>query len=214
MTWHIGLSMKRLKDLKTRGELYSKLFNNYKNLRVDKTKSMAWRDLCPVVGITEQRAKAFLTGLFEDIPEETFLKLLNIIEMQIGDFNSFAKKTAISGIGIYDKALITPTASNTPTEAVAASTKSFQASVPSMPALTPSQKTTPAASTAPAAKTMRLENYTEEPLIVIYDKAANVLTIHPNYPDAKVPNSTTRQVVLLHNAVSFYNKISPGKGNL
>jgi len=106
--WYDKLSLRGVKELKTRGELYAKLFTNYKKMR-DKsdTRSMAVKDVAVAVGLTDSRLQAFFGGMFEDVPTDTFILLLNYIKLDMAAFNNYGKNTSIPGLGVFSEIPVT-----------------------------------------------------------------------------------------------------------
>lgn len=205
--WYDKLSLRGVKELKTRGELYAKLFTNYKKMR-DKidTRSMAVKDVAAAVGLTDSRLQAFFGGMFEDVPTDTFILLLSYIKLDTAAFNNYGKNTSIPGLGIFSEIPVTKPAAPAVTKPAAP-----VVTKPSAPA--PQKPTAPAAKpSAPAQTKMQIENYVEEPLVIYYDASTNTLAIHPNYAENKLPKD--KKVILLHNAVIFAGKVVPGKASL
>ncbi|MFA5485361.1 MAG: hypothetical protein WC260_03905 [Candidatus Pacearchaeota archaeon] len=195
--WYDKLSLRGVKELKTRGELYAKLFTNYKKMR-DKsdTRSMAVKDVAVAVGLTDSRLQAFFGGMFEDVPTDTFVLLLGYIKLDMAAFNNYGKNTSIPGLGVFSEIPVTKPAA--------------PVAKPAAPVAKPAAPVAKPA--APAQTKMQIENYVEEPLVIYYDASTNTLAIHPNYAENKLPKD--KKVILLHNAVIFAGKVVPGKASL
>jgi len=215
--WYDKLSLRGVKELKTRGELYAKLFTNYKKMR-DKsdTRSMAVKDVAAAVGLTDSRLQAFFGGMFEDVPTDTFVLLLSYIKLDMAAFNNYGKNTSIPGLGVFSEIPVTkPTAPVAPQKPVApaAPQKPVAPGAPQKPVAPAAKPAAPAAKpSAPAQTKMQIENYVEEPLVIYHDASTNTLAIHPNYAENKLPKD--KKVILLHNAVIFAGKVVPGKASL
>lgn len=221
--WYDKLSLRGVKELKTKGELYAKLFTNYKKLR-DKSddRSMAVKDVAAAVGLTDSRLQAFFGGMFEDVPTDTFVLLLGYIKLDMAAFNNYGKNTSIPGLGVFSEIPVTkPAATAAPQKPAApAATKPAApvvtkpaAPVVTKPSASASKPPAPAARpSAPAQTKMQIENYVEEPLVIYYDAGTSTLAIHPNYAENKLPKD--KKVILLHNAVIFAGKVVPGKASL
>lgn len=214
--WYDKLSLRGVKELKTKGELYAKLFTNYKKMR-DKTdtRSMAVKDVAAAVGLTDSRLQAFFGGMFEDVPTDTFVLLLGYIKLDMAAFNNYGKNTSIPGLGVFSEIPVTkPTAPVAPQKPVAPVAPQKPVSPAAKPSASVPKPTAPAATkpSAPAQTKMQIENYVEEPLVIYYDASTNTLAIHPNYAENKLPKD--KKVILLHNAVIFAGKVVPGKASL
>jgi hypothetical protein len=214
--WYDKLSLRGVKELKTKGELYAKLFTNYKKMR-DKSdaRSMAVKDVAAAVGLTDSRLQAFFGGMFEDVPTDTFVLLLGYIKLDMAAFNNYGKNTSIPGLGVFSEIPVTkPAAPAAPQKPAAPVVTKPAAPVVTKPSASVPKPTAPAATkpSAPAQTKMQIENYVEEPLVIYYDTSTNTLAIHPNYAENKLPKD--KKVILLHNAVIFAGKVVPGKASL
>jgi hypothetical protein len=196
--WHDGLTLRGYKSLTTKGVLFSKLFSNFKN--ITKTKLLT-RELAETAGLLEHRYKMFVDGLFEDIPQEALDKLLTQIQMTWDDFKSFAKKTAIPGMGVHDPSLLVP-----PKETAPATQQTASHIVQKPP--TGNTKS----EMQNKNKTIQVMNFVEEALVLLYNHEDGILEIHPNYQ--KIPAKAKFKPILLTNSVLFGNNVVPGKGEL
>lgn len=220
--WHDGLTMRGLKSIKTEGELFSKLFNNYKKHRRtnESLRQLTHRDLSLLANLTEARLSHFLAGVFEDIPNESKQALLSAILITHEEFRDFGKDTSIPDIGVFAPIAVT-SGQLTPTKA---------APKPQIPAKTAPEpriadKAThtdrPASKTASlgiksSAKPLKIENYIEEALVIVFDSNTNTLKINLSASYEKTAPKTTsaQKVIIAHGAVVFSGKFVPGKAEV
>ncbi len=222
--WYENLSLRNTKDITTKGALFSKLYGNYKKQKG----KLTLKDLATMADLTEARLKAFMDGLFENISDDGHAALINAIELPIERYDIFAKNTAIQSgqtqtPAVAAQAVVmqpTPTPTPTPKPKPEIPTAVIKPAVPPKPVTQPKPETQ-TAQTKPAAvasKTVKLsditlENYVEEPFLLIYNQAENKIEIHPNYAKEIKPKAG-QKMVLLPNAIIFGGKIVPGKGEL
>jgi len=186
--WYEGLILRNTKEIKTRGELVKKLVNNYKK----DGKSVTQKDLANVADLSDLRLKAFLEGMFEDIPDSSLDKILAAIDMDKAAFAKFCKNTSIPSVGLYAKA-------PPPTQDPAPPVRSREVPKPVATAQADANE-----------RKILIENYVEEPFMIVFTESENKVEIHPNYHSAPAPKPG-QKILFLHNAVAFGGKVVPGK---
>lgn len=208
--WYENLKLRGLKEVKKKGLLYEKLYRNYKSLT--KT-NLNLKTLAAKVDLTPTRLNEFLSGVWEDIPAEILSALLQQIQISPTVFRDFAKKTAIPGIGIFDKNLLKSTNSISSSAALSDQVKPIkEKSIAPTTTISQPAKLSSVASKASHIK-LRIKNYNEEAFIITF--AGGLLEIHPNDSTTLAQlRKNKKKVILVPNAVPFGDTYVPGEATV
>lgn len=218
MAWYDGLILRNTKDITEHGLLLSKLYGNYRK-STELQNKISKKELCEKANLTDARMTALFNGLFPEIQRSHIVSICEALQVPVETYDTYAKATAIPGVGIYCKPVM-PQAAPAAPAAPAPAAPAAASPIATPPAKAAPVKSSPAVAPAPAKPTqeksasknikgLAFENYVEEPLILIIDEANNKIEIHPNYT-GKTP-ATKGRIVLAPNSIIFGGKVVPGK---
>jgi len=182
MPWYDNLKLRGLTKISTKGQLFDKLWKNYKT----QTKTGgSKKDLADATGFPKQRVQLFFDGQWEDITQEDLTKFLDQIEMPFKAFVLFMDKAGLVLTVDDDIGAIGPVAGTEPLKKKEPENKVKWTNRP--PPEDPEKK----------KKTkLTVVNYTEESLIVSFDASTKELSIY--YNEAKIKNALDKKKIKNH----------------
>ena len=173
MAWHDNITFRGGKQITTKGELFRRCLNSYRNNHKGGLSLVALATKCEIVA---GRINVFISGSWEDIPEDLLITLLQTgLAIPYEKFKQLAKKTAIPRLGIYAQTI-------SPTPAKPAPTPEVKHAVVKHAVTSPLTNELSKSKVKSNSKKISIVNHSLSGLIAIVSSDKSTITLYDNEP--------------------------------